>query len=406
MKKKLSFSLLLMILAVFAVGCSNSDSGEKITSKNTTLVTQVIDKGEVGSAIIIDYKGAVTGKELSNADFSVFAGDKSRGIKAVYTSKEATVGTPAAKGNYVVVELNPTDDNASTLNFNIEKFINERANVKYTVKQNSDIKVGDKDFNKTTALKVENVVSPTLDTFKANEFVDGSTKMPYRMYSPKASKDKKPLIIYLHGSGERGNDNELQLLGTDGPATFAAATFQSTTPSYVLAPQVEWDEARNGWFTEGKTQTVKKLIDQVIKENKDIDSSRIYLTGVSNGATGAWKILTENPDFFAAAAPIAGYMYDKDAEFTVTGTSRYLKAKPADAAKIKNVPIWAYQAEDDQVNSVEGTKSAVKAIQDAGGTKVQMTIYPAGLVAPSPHASWEKAYNDTRLLTWMTAQVK
>ncbi|MBF2532942.1 prolyl oligopeptidase family serine peptidase [Listeria seeligeri] len=404
--KKLILSLLLMVTAVFAVGCSSSDSGEKIASKNTTLVTQVIDKGEVGSAIIIDYKGSVTGNELSNTDFSVFAGDKSRGIKAVYASKDATVGTPAAKGNYVVIELNPADDNASTLSFDVEKFNNERANLTYTVKQNSDIKAGGKDYVETSALKVENVVSPILDEFKAGELKDGSTTMPYRMYSPKASKDKKPLIVFLHGSGERGDDNELQLLGNDGPATFAGAAFQSTTPSYVLAPQVEWDEARNGWFTEGKTETVKKLIDQVITENDDIDTSRIYLTGVSNGATGVWKMLTENPDFYAAAAPIAGYMYDKDAEFVVNGTSRYLEPNPADAAKIKDIPIWAYQAEDDQVNSVEGTKSAVKAIQDAGGEKVQMTIYPAGLVTPSPHASWEKAYNDSRLLTWMAAQVK
>lgn len=406
MKKKWAIIISILTLSIIATACSNSnETTTKLTSKDVALVTQVIDKGEVGAAVILTFDHAITGADLNTSNFSIFAGNKSRTIKALYTSDKAVVGAPTSKGKFVVAELDPTDSNASTLTFDIEKFVNTRSNLKYTVKQNQDIKAADNiAYSATSALAIKNISSPDLDTFKKETFQDANITMTYRLFEPAKSSTKKPLILFLHGSGERGDDNSLQLLGTDGPATFASQTFQSTTPSYVLAPQVAWDEARNGWFADGRTQTVKKLIDNLLTQYSDIDSTRIYITGVSNGATGTWKMLTENPDFFAAAAPIAGYMYNKNTEFTLDGTARYLKPAPTDATKIKNIPIWAFQAEDDPVNSVNGSLEAVKAIQNAGGSKIKMTEYPAGLVAPNPHASWEKAYNSAQLLNWISAQ--
>ncbi|WP_099224431.1 PHB depolymerase family esterase [Listeria costaricensis] len=414
MKKKISLVALLLVVSMVFAACSSSgsdsSSGEKLSAKDTTLVTDVIDKGEVGSAVILTYPEAVKGSDLSPSDFAVFAGAKSRNIQAVYTSEKKAVGTPAEKGKYVVLELNPSDANASTLVFDVEKFINSRANMSYTVKQTATVK-SDKgtEYAPTASMAVKDTVTPILDQFKGDTFKDGDNKMAYRLYSPTTESSdsaKKPLIIYLHGSGERGDDNEMQLLGTDGPATFAGKSFQTTTPSYVLAPQVPWDKERNGWFNEGQTQMVKKLIDKVVSEHSDIDTSRIYISGVSNGATGTWKMLVENPDFFAAALPISGYMYDANAEFVQDGTARYLAPNKEDAAKIKDIPIWAFQAEDDPVNSVQGSLQAVQAVKDAGGTKIQMTEYPSGLVTPNPHAAWEKAYNNSQALTWLVSNHK
>ncbi|WP_088809531.1 MULTISPECIES: prolyl oligopeptidase family serine peptidase [unclassified Listeria] len=410
--KKRWYSLAFLVFASLSLAaCSSTEeAAKKIDAKKVELVTEVVDKGEVGSAVILTYPEEINGNKLATSDFSVFAGAKSRTIQAVYTSEEQTAGTPSEKGKYVVLELNPNDANASTLVFDIEKFINTRANLTYTVAQTDEIESakGTK-YAATDALKISEIKTPILDAFKASTFEDGKNKMQYRLFSPEVgenSSEKKPLVVYLHGSGERGEDNEMQLLGTDGPQTFSGMSFQQTTPSYVLAPQVPWDEAREGWFGKGQTEQVKKLIDKVVSENDDIDTSRIYISGVSNGATGTWKMLTENPNFFAAAMPIAGYMYHEGSEFIQVGSARYLAPDKADAAKIKDIPIWTFQAEDDPVNSVQGSLQAVKAIQDAGGKKVQMTEYPSGLVAPNPHASWEKAYNDSQALTWLVSNVK
>ncbi len=410
--KKRWYSLLFLVFASLSLAAcsSNEEAAKKMNEKNVELITEVVDKGEVGSAVIITYPEEITGNKLATADFSVFAGTKSRRIQTVYTSEDKTTGTPSEKGKYVVLELDPNDAHASTLMFDMEKFINTRANLKYTIMQNNEIEStkGTK-FAATDALKISKVKTPILETFKAETFQDGENKMQYRLFSPEAKEngsEKTPLIVYLHGSGERGDDNEMQLLGTDGPQTFAGVQFQQTTPSYVLAPQVPWDEAREGWFGEGETEQVKKLIDKVISENDDIDTSRIYISGVSNGATGTWKMLTENPNFFAAAMPIAGYMYHEGSEFIQVGSARYLAPDKADAAKIKDIPIWTFQAEDDPVNSFQGSLQAVKAVQEAGGKKIQMTAYPSSLVAPNPHASWEKAYNNSQALIWLVSNVK
>ncbi|MBC1913050.1 prolyl oligopeptidase family serine peptidase [Listeria booriae] len=405
--KKRYISFLVLVLVIVASACSNNSKAEtKLSSKDITLVTQVIDKGEVGAAVILTYSDTLTGSNLNQASFSVFAGDKSRTIKAIYTSEKAEVGTPTAKGKYVILELDPNDSNASTLTFDIKKFVNTRTNLAYTVKQNKSLTVSNKDYSARSPINIKEIASPDLDMFQEGMYTEGKQDMAYRLFEPVKDDTKKPLVVFLHGSGERGNDNKLQLLGTDGPVTFAAPTFQGTTPSYVLAPQVAWDEERNGWFADGQTETVKQLIDSLLVKYKDIDTSRIYITGVSNGGTGTWKMIVENPNFFAAAVPIAGYMYHKDATFITQGTARYLAPNQTDATKIKNMPIWAFQAEDDPVNSVNGSLEAVAAIKKAGSTFIQMTEYPSGLVAPNPHASWEKAYNNAQLLNWLISQHK
>lgn len=401
MKKR--YILMGIVLASLGLAaCSSKESAEKVDSKQVELITEVVDKGEVGSSIIITYPEEMESKSLTTSDFSVFAGTKSRNIEAVYTSEKNKDVTPSEKGRYVVIELNPNDTNAGTLSFDMEKFVNTRTNLSYSVAQTKTISStkGTK-YETTKPLSIKTVQTPILESFKAATFTDNEKVMKYRLFSPAEGDGKKPLIIFLHGSGKRGDDNELQLLGTDGPQTFTTPSFQAQTKSYMLAPQVPFDEAREGWFSKGQTLVLKKLIDQVIADHDDIDSNRIYLTGVSNGATGTFKMLTENPDFFAAAMPIAGYMYHEGAEFIQVGSARYLAPNKEDAAKLKQIPIWAFQAEDDPVNSVQGSLQAVKAIQDAGGKKVQMTEYPSGLVAPNPHASWEKAYNNSQALIWL-----
>ncbi|KGL37958.1 peptidase [Listeria booriae] len=407
--KKIALLVMTALLLLVVGGCSgDNDNTITVAGKDITLVTQVVDKGEVGVAIIIAYDEEIVSNELNASDISVFVGNKSRTIKTIYTSEKAEVGKPTDKGKYVVAELNAADENASTLTFDIEKFVNTRSNLDYTVKQNNPISTSnDKEYAPTKALPIDTISSPDVDAFEKVIFKDGSKEMPYRLYTPESEDSaatKKPLVIYLHGSGERGTDNMLQLLGTDGPVTFSNLSVQATTPSYVLAPQIPWDTERNGWFADEHTKTVKKIVDDLMKEHTDIDVSRIYITGVSNGGTGTWKMLAEYPNLFAAAVPIAGYMYDKDASFVMDGTARYMEPNKASASKMRNIPIWTFQAEDDPVNSIKGSLEAVQAIKDSGGKMVKITEYPAGLVAPNPHVSWEKAYNSTQMMSWLMSQ--
>jgi len=211
-------------------------------------------------------------------------------------------------------------------------------------------------------------------TFQA----DGIT-VPYRFFKPKQTSGKKyPLVIFLHGAGGRGKDNKKQLDDQIvGPCRWALPESQAKNPCFVLAPQ---SGGRWAW-SEKPAAVVKKLIDKTAGDFP-IDTSRIYLTGLSMGGYGTWRMLASYPDFFAAAMPVCG-------KGDTTAAGKIVKGK---------TPIWAFHGARDSVVKPEGSRSMVAAIEKAGG-QVKYTEYP-----DVGHNSWEGAYSDPHLLDWTFSQ--
>lgn len=225
------------------------------------------------------------------------------------------------------------------------------------------------------------------DLFDKLVFNDNNNPLPYRLLKPvnPGVKEKFPLVIFLHGAGERGNDNEAQLKHiTD---LFLDLRNRGKYPCYVLAPQCPKDL----WWAEYRGKTgiapeptkpmamVINLIEKILEEYP-VDPSRIYVTGVSMGGFGTWDLLGRFPNKFAAAIPICG------------------GGDESTATAIKHVPIWAFHGAKDDVVPPDRSRSMIRALQKAGGLP-GYTEYP-----DIAHASWVPAYQEPHLLPWLFKQ--
>lgn len=194
--------------------------------------------------------------------------------------------------------------------------------------------------------------------------------MSYATFTPKVKKDKAPLIIWLHGGGEGGTDPTVPLLGNKA-ANYAAEGIQSIFEgAYVLSPQCPgaWMHNAQGVGTQGKDNDIYNeglmaLIKDYVKANSEIDPSRIYVGGCSNGGYMALKLIFLHPDYFAA-----GYIS------ALAYKSEYIP--DSDIQKIKNVPIWFVHSKDDKTTIPDITVVPVfDRLRKAGAKNVHFTYY-------------------------------
>lgn len=183
------------------------------------------------------------------------------------------------------------------------------------------------------------------------------------------SQKKWPLVVFLHGAGERGDN--LELLLKHGPPKLLAAG--KKFEAIVVSPQVPTGEV---WNPHG----VKALVDKVSKEYR-VESSRIYLTGISMGGFGTWATILEYPKVFAAAAPICGGAGIGILKFE----------------RIKNLPLWVFHGDADTAVPVEYSTSVQRRLKDNKNFK--LTIYPG-----VGHDSWTQTYNNQEFWDWLFAQ--
>ncbi len=204
-------------------------------------------------------------------------------------------------------------------------------------------------------------------------------------------KEKKlPLVIFLHGSGERGNNNETQL--KNGVLAFVEPEQFRQNPCFILAPQcpagARWsgsDIATAATWQETPTEPMRlliRLIEKILDENPAIDRDRIYVTGLSMGGAGTFDLLMRKPEWFAAALPLCG-----------GGDPRF-------AAKIKDIPLWVLHGRRDTTVPVRRSRAIVEALKKLDAP-VQYTEY-----ATLGHGIWQETYYNAQILNWLFAQKK
>ena len=209
--------------------------------------------------------------------------------------------------------------------------------------------------------------------------------LPYRLRPPDgwAGNRKVPLLVFLHGSGERGEDNLQQLRSA--PSVLCDASLVETYPCAVLAPQCPagctWASRSHTGSETDVLQAVLQVIDEVLEDDERIDPDRVYLTGFSLGAFGVWELAATAPERFAAAVPIAG------------------GGDTSQAHRLAHLPIWAVHGSADPVVDVRQSRSMIAAIRDAGGDP-RFTELP-GL----GHNSWDVVFRrNSEVLDWMFQQ--
>jgi predicted peptidase len=193
-----------------------------------------------------------------------------------------------------------------------------------------------------------------------------------------------PLLLFLHGAGERGRD--VSLIGVHGPLSLVD-TIDELRSCVIVAPQCPTD----AWW---EHDALKTILDET-RAAYPIDEKRIYVTGLSMGGYGTWDMLSRYPDLFAAAVPICG-----------GGDLTRLWEVPTQGFELgnlllaKDVPIRAFHGEVDTVVPVEESRLLVDTLQ-AAGSSATLTTYPG-----VGHNSWAQTYADPELYKWLFAQVK
>lgn len=222
---------------------------------------------------------------------------------------------------------------------------------------------------------------------------DGTTH-DYQVFVPaaRARRGKLPIILFLHGSGERGSDNRIQLDAGLGPYVREhAADF----PAIVVFPQVQ----ENGEWMGANVDMALAALDAASREFGG-DPQRTYLTGLSMGGYGTWETALKAPARFAALVPICGALLAPNDEraLYVTGVADAPDPYAALAGKLRAVPVWIFHgAKDEAVSPVDDRKTF--AAFKAAGAQVQYTEFP-----DAGHNSWDATYRNDAMWRWLFAQ--
>ncbi len=255
-----------------------------------------------------------------------------------------------------------------------------------------------------------------VESFQKRNYSQDSTTIPFRLYIPKKydSTKKHPLVLALHGAGERGNDNQKQIEFYGLATTWADSLAQSISNCFVVAPQCP---ENNRWvdlnwklgFYDFETTPISNelnavvgIIDLLSREYK-IDENRIYVTGLSMGGYATWDLLVRFPNKFAAAIPMSG-----GGDFN-------------SVQRIKNTPLWVFHGAKDEAVPVEGSRKMIKSLEQNGVSVIytekmteneineELQKNPKHLYTEYPngeHIIWSEPYSDPSLIKWLFSQTR
>ena len=390
----LSFSLL--------TGAGQAATVQQQTPSYKT-VTEVFDWGPAVSKLVVNLGAKVSAKDVGKDTFKVhvkkiladgaltwgegwqkgqfvLANPESRNYSALNLEGDREItnayvsdanGNKIDSGEFVTIEMkvSPTDQLGAALNFDAKKFSNNWIEHQYTITQNKTI-------GKIKNLVVDNKqgnIRPIVDDFKFGHYIVGKEilsserrTLAFAFYEPKTA-GKHPLIVWLHGGGEGGTDSAtLPIMGNK-------ATMLSQSPiqdyfggAFVLAPQcpTAWMEGYNGW-ADGKPiyeDILMALIKDCVASNPNIDASRIYIGGDSNGGYMTVVLARDYPNYFAAGFPVCEGLNDK-------------LISNGDLQNISKTPLWFVAAKTDttlppDINSVP-TVARLRAL----GANVQFSFF-------------------------------
>lgn len=441
LKKNLAILTLFLTLMVTA----KSLKGQNVEVLGVTAIAETMEEGQKLTALSIEYNEPFEAGEAVRSSFSV----EGREVSRVYVNQTGNKGVVDTEGKFIIVELAtsnvPGSSLGSTLYFgrmnNVETRINHRLAINPLITQVSDLTAVSGNVAPGKRLYVNKEVNLLADEFDAFSYTDpvSGVAVNYRLFVPdgydvkSASLENLPLVVFLHGSGERGYNNASQLLANRSALEWMTPEAQAEHPCFVLAPQnpdVTRGWAANigtasspNWATTEHLEAAKKIIDQTL-ETYNIDASRIYGTGLSQGSKGTMRLSINYPGLYAAQVNVAGCDVYTDEE----------------VARIAHKPIWHLIAVDDGTNpsanvrklmeqlelggatvvhdieeegwngwlrGKEAEKLAVRlrAKAEEAGANVLHTEYISATVVPVTHWSWMASYSNANVRDWLFDQV-
>lgn len=234
--------------------------------------------------------------------------------------------------------------------------------------------------------------------YQHKTFVGPEGELPYRILLPEnyTKEAKYPLVLFLHGAGERGKDNQKQL--THGAAMFLRDSIRKKYPAIVVFPQCpqnsswaklevkgDWQDGEFIFFKKAAPTKEMLLVEGLIKTLKatyPIHKKQMYLGGLSMGGFGAFELVNRNPKMFVRAFPICG------------------GANPAIAARLKRTDWWVFHGGADRVVPAKYSTQMVTALKNKK-EKVRYSLYPG-----VGHNSWDHAFKEPELFSWLFSKSK
>ena len=203
---------------------------------------------------------------------------------------------------------------------------------------------------------------------------NGDFTFGYYLYCPQNyNEEKLPLIVFLHGAGERGNGTaELEKVKVHGLPKYLNEGKEY--PAIILAPQCP-----QGVVWSNLIFSIKELIDNII-ESYNVDTDRVSITGISMGGFGTWEMGISYPELFSAIAPVCGGGMSWRCE------------------NLKNTPVWAFHGDVDDVVPLKNSVEMVDAVNKVGGNARLTIFHNVG------HNSWEEAYTTTNVVEWLISK--
>ena len=236
----------------------------------------------------------------------------------------------------------------------------------------------------------------TLEDYNKDVFYFEKDSIKYRILEPYYKENKPvPLFIFLHGSGERGNDNNSQLI--HGSNFFIRETEKKEFNSYVIFPQCpknsRWSYHKvDPWIKKNDLEDTKSIssygnlvieLIQYLIDKKNIDKNRIYISGLSMGGYGVFDLVSYRPEIFAAAAPICG------------GASLDLLENAIE------VPFWIFHGDMDRVVSVDNSRKAYKFLIEKSKKNILYTEYKGVY-----HNAWDFVFKEENFFDWFFKKKK
>jgi predicted peptidase len=408
------------------------------------VITEVLPTQYAATAIAIEYDRPFTlAPTTAAADaFTVsatLAGQSGsstgpRTVTRVYSNDEPARQSTSQRGDYLIVELAEDDPNARVTYWDAAGITRlSPLDGAFQVTQTRALTAGGGvELAPPAAPMVDShAVTPVADEFSKEQFTSQQgVTLSYRLFQPQRYRDarpaaaqpaKYPLVVALHGFGERGGENTTQIVANQLAYAFAQPDRQRTDPSFVIAPQAP-TALPPGFFIWNPDQLHQWLL-QLVKDAESrypIDPDRVYLTGLSMGSMGAYALLPKASDVFAGALLATGM------------------GNPADAPTLAGIPLWANHSVDDDtipyatpfsdkaiVDAIAATGAPVVygewpanlSVADADaqaralwnqarstGSHTLFTTYPAGTTPTGPHASWIPMYLNDVELDWLFSQ--
>lgn len=218
------------------------------------------------------------------------------------------------------------------------------------------------------------------ESIEGYRYLHGERELPFRLKAPESvdENEEYPLIVFLHGSGERGNDNQCHVM-----RSLLKGVKNNGTPCYILMPQLH---SVGNWTDDDIDLALTSLIDEYILKDYPIDESRIYITGDSRGGAGTFDQVIRHEGKYAAAMPLCGYH-----ETFYNGSDVYVK--------FKDIPMWLGHNLGDPIVSVSNSRGVYETVTAMGGENIKYTEYKT-----IGHNCWDTFYEESEVWEWLFKQ--